>query len=95
MAQGTAGMEKGADGMLRGARQMEEEAGKLRDPAYREKQIARAAAEGRTVTHQELIDAIPKLQAGAKRMVEGAARMREGAAKMRSKKSYSDNSDED
>jgi bla regulator protein blaR1 len=83
MSHGAAGMERGAEGMLRGARQMEEEAEKLRDPAYRERQIAKAAAEGRTLTHQELIDAIPKLQAGARKMVEGAARMREGAARMR------------
>jgi bla regulator protein blaR1 len=83
MSHGAAGMEKGADGMLRGARQMEEEADKLRGPEYRERQIAKAAAEGRTVTHQELIDAIPKLRAGARKMVEGAARMREGAARMR------------
>jgi bla regulator protein blaR1 len=83
MSHGAAGMDKGADGMLRGARQMEEEADKLRSPEYRERQIARAAAEGRTVTHQELIDAIPKLRAGARKMVEGAARMREGAARMR------------
>ena len=58
------------------------------DPAYRERQIARAAEQGRTVTHQELIDAIPKLQEGARKMVEGAGRMREGAKKMREKKSY-------
>lgn len=86
MSHGAAGMERGAEGMVRGARQMEEEAAKLRDPAYRERQIARAAEDGRTVTHQELIDAIPKLEAGAKKMVEGAARMREGAKKMREKK---------
>jgi beta-lactamase regulating signal transducer with metallopeptidase domain len=83
MSRGAAGMERGADGMVRGARKMEEEAGKLRDPAYRERQIARAAAEGRTLTHQELIDAIPKLRSGARKMVEGAQRMREGAARMR------------
>jgi beta-lactamase regulating signal transducer with metallopeptidase domain len=83
MSHGAAGMERGADGMVRGARQMEEEADKLRSSDYRERQIARAAAEGRTVTHQELIDAIPKLRAGARKMVDGAQRMREGASRMR------------
>jgi beta-lactamase regulating signal transducer with metallopeptidase domain len=85
MSHGADGMEKGAEGMVRGARQMEQEAVKLRDPAYREKQIAKAREDGRTLTHQELIDAIPKLQNGAKKMVEGAARMRESASRMRSK----------
>jgi hypothetical protein len=83
MSHGAAGMERGADSMVRGARQMEEEADKLRSADYRERQIARAAAEGRTVTHQELIDAIPKLRAGARKMVDGAQRMREGASRMR------------
>jgi beta-lactamase regulating signal transducer with metallopeptidase domain len=83
MSHGAVGMEKGADGMVRGARQMEEEADKLRSADYRERQIAKAAAEGRTVTHQELIDAIPKLRDGARKMVEGAQRMRESAARMR------------
>ena len=83
MSRGAAGMERGADGMVRGARQMEEEADKLRSAEYRERQIAKAAAEGRSLTHQELIDAIPKLRSGARKMVEGAQRMREGAARMR------------
>jgi hypothetical protein len=69
--------------MVRGARQMREEADKLRDPAYRERQIARAAAEGRRLTHQELIDAIPKLRRGAEKMLAGAEKMRASAAQMR------------
>ncbi|HEX8444020.1 MAG TPA: M56 family metallopeptidase [Allosphingosinicella sp.] len=83
MAKGADGMERGADSMVRGARTMEQEADKLRNPAYRERQIARARAEGRTVTHDELIDAIPKLRAGAKKMVAGAEKMRASAARMR------------
>jgi beta-lactamase regulating signal transducer with metallopeptidase domain len=83
VAKGAAGMERGADGMVRGARQMEEEADRLRDPAYRARQIAREAARGRTVTDQELIDAIPKLREGARKMLAGAERMRESAGRMR------------
>jgi beta-lactamase regulating signal transducer with metallopeptidase domain len=83
MVKGADGMERGADGMVRGARSMEREADKLRDPAYRERQIARARAEGRTVTHQELIDAIPKLRAGARKMLAGAEKMRASAERMR------------
>lgn len=83
MGAGARGMEQGAEGMTRGARAMEREADKLRSPAYREQQIARARGEGRTLTHQELIDAIPKLRAGAKKMLAGAEKMRSSAARMR------------
>jgi hypothetical protein len=83
MAKGADGMERGADGMVRGARTMEQEADKLRNPAYREEQIARARREGRTLTHQELIDAIPKLKAGSKKLLAGADKMRASAARMR------------
>jgi beta-lactamase regulating signal transducer with metallopeptidase domain len=83
VASGAGGMERGAESMVRGARTMEQEADKLRDPAYRERQIARARAEGRTLTHRELIDAIPKLRAGSKKMLVGAEEMRASAAKMR------------
>jgi hypothetical protein len=69
--------------MERGARQMAEEARKLRDSAYRDKQIAEHAARGERLTHEELLNAIPKMEAGSKRMLEGAAKMREGAKKMR------------
>lgn len=82
-AAGADGMMRGADAMESGARSMDEHAVKLRDPAYREKQIARAARRGETVTHQELIDAIPELQEGAREMREGAKEMRQAAAEMR------------
>lgn len=72
-------MAAGADGMERGAREMREEAQRLRDPAYRARQIAEQRERGHTVTDQELLDAIPKMLAGADRMEEGAARMRDSA----------------
>lgn len=65
-----------ADGMEQGAREMEETAEKLRDRGFRETQIARARARGETTTHQELLDAIPKLRTGAENMRESAQRMR-------------------
>ena len=83
MMNGADGMERGADGMLRGAQSMREEAVKLRDPAYRQRKIARQAAEGHPVTDQELIDSIPQLEKGADDMVKGAADMRRGAEQMR------------
>lgn len=73
-------MRVGADQMVEGASNMREEARKLRDPAYRAEQIQRAREEGRTVTDQQLLDAIPRMEAGADRMDEGAARMRQQAA---------------
>jgi beta-lactamase regulating signal transducer with metallopeptidase domain len=80
MAEARVQMRAGADEMEEGARTMREEARKLRDPAYRAEQIARARERGRTVTDQELLDAIPRMEAGADRMVEGAARMRSQGA---------------
>ncbi len=79
MAEARVRMREGADQMVEGARTMREEARKLRDPAYRAEQIARARDRGQTVTDQELLDAIPKMESGADRMEAGAARMREQA----------------
>jgi hypothetical protein len=62
---------------------MAQEAVKLRDPAYREKQIAENARRGEVTTHQELIDAIPKLEKGSRNMIQGAENMRRGAENMR------------
>jgi hypothetical protein len=62
---------------------MAEAAVKLRDPAYREKQIAEQARRGHVVTHQQLINAIPKMENGSRKMIEGAENMRRGAANMR------------
>jgi hypothetical protein len=83
MARGADDMDRGAEDMVRGSREMAEAAVKLRDPAYREKQIAEAAARGRVVTHHQLIDAIPKMEKGAQDMIRGAADMRRGAEQMR------------
>jgi beta-lactamase regulating signal transducer with metallopeptidase domain len=76
MAEARVQMRAGADQMEEGARSMRDEARKLRDPAYRAEQIERARERGQTVTDQELLDAIPRMEEGADRMVEGAARMR-------------------
>jgi len=83
MAEGATDMERGADDMVRGSRDMADAAVKLRDPAYREKQIAEAARRGQTVTHQQLIDAIPKMEEGSRNMIRGAENMRRGAQNMR------------
>ena len=76
MAEARVQMREGAEQMVEGARNMREEARKLRDPAYRAEQIERARERGRTVTDQQLLDAIPKMEDGADRMEAGAARMR-------------------
>lgn len=77
-----AGMARGADGMERGAQRMEEEARRFRDSSYREQVIARERARGRTVTHQDLIEAANGMEEGARGMREGAREMRESARHM-------------
>jgi hypothetical protein len=62
---------------------MDEEAEKLGSPQYRAQQIARAAREGRHLTDEELVRAIPKMHGGAEGMRRGAAEMRRSAGKMR------------
>jgi beta-lactamase regulating signal transducer with metallopeptidase domain len=83
LAHGADGMMRGAEGMERGAQNMEREAARLRDPAYREQQIARQRQRGRTVTHQDLIEAADGLEEGAEGMRDGAREMREAAERMR------------
>ena len=93
MLQGAESMDRGAIEMRRGAAQMREEARKLRDPAYRAKVIAEARENNgrwggtswgnKVPTDQELIDAIPKMENGARKMDEGVEKMREGAERMR------------
>jgi beta-lactamase regulating signal transducer with metallopeptidase domain len=83
LSQGAKGMEEGAKGMEDGARQMRDEARKLRSKSYRDEQIAKAAARGETVTHEDLLEAADGLQEGSEGMIEGAREMREAAAKMR------------
>jgi hypothetical protein len=93
MARGADDMERGAIEMRKGAAQMREEARKLRDPAYRQQVIADARS-GRShwggtsygdhvPTDQELIDAIPKMEEGARKMDAGVEKMLAGARRMR------------
>ena len=75
--------------MEAGAKQMDETAHKLRtSKAYREKQIAEAAARGDHVTHEELIEAAEGLHEGAEGLREGARGMREAAADMRGNRAH-------
>jgi len=80
MVSARAEMARGADGMESRAREIRQEAQRLRDPAYRAQQIARQRAHGRDVTDQQLLDAIPKMLNGADRMEQGAARMRKSSS---------------
>lgn len=82
MAQGARGMEIGAQQMERGAAKMEQSARRFRDPAERERIIARERARGRTVTHEDLLEAAEGMEEGARGMREGAQGMREGAREM-------------
>jgi beta-lactamase regulating signal transducer with metallopeptidase domain len=82
MAHGAAGMARGADGMEAGAHRMEEQAAHFRDRSYREQVIAREAARGHHVTHEQLIEAADGLQEGARGMRDGAREMREAARHM-------------
>jgi bla regulator protein blaR1 len=83
MASGAQGMMHGADGMEAGARRMEAQAAQFRDQGYRERVIAREAARGHQVTHDDLIEAANGLQEGARGMREGAREMHEAAQRMR------------
>ena len=51
--------------------------------AYREEQIRKAAARGKRLTHEELLEAAEGMEEGAEGMREGAREMREAAADMR------------
>jgi beta-lactamase regulating signal transducer with metallopeptidase domain len=83
MAEGARGMEEGARGMEEGADRLEREAAKLGSRDYREQQIARAARDGKALTHQQLLDMIPRFRESAEGMRRGAAGMRRNAEKMR------------
>jgi len=86
LAAGADGMAHGAAQMEAGAERMEREAQRLRsDRAYRESVIARNAARGRAVTHEELIEAADGMREGAEGMREGAREMRRAAERMRSR----------
>jgi hypothetical protein len=83
LADGARNMRHGATGMDHGAASMAREAAKLRDRNHREREIARAAAHGERVTHQELLQAARELDEGAREMREAAAEMRREADTMR------------
>jgi hypothetical protein len=76
------GLENGARGMEQGAAQMEAQARRFRDPQERERIIAKERARGRTVTHQDLLEAAEGMEEGARGMREGAQGMRRGARDM-------------
>jgi hypothetical protein len=82
MAHGAAGMAHGAAGMEAGARRMEEQAAHFRDRSYRDQVIAREAARGHHVTHEQLIEAANGLEEGARGMRDGAREMRDAAQRM-------------
>jgi len=76
------GMEEGARGMEHGAAKMEATARRFRDRSERERIIARERERGRTVTHEELIEAADGLEDGARGLREGAQSMRRGSRDM-------------
>lgn len=82
MRAGAAGMAHGAEGMEQGARQMEAQARRFRDRNWREQEIARQRARGRTVTHDDLLEAAEGMEEGARGMREGAREMRDAARRM-------------
>jgi hypothetical protein len=61
---------------------MAREAAKLRNREYREREIARAAARGDRVTHEELLEASEELAEGAREMRDAAKEMRRDAEEM-------------
>jgi beta-lactamase regulating signal transducer with metallopeptidase domain len=73
------GLEEGARGMEQGAARMEAQARRFRDPQERERIIARERERGRTVTHEDLLEAAEGMEEGARGMREGAQGMRRGA----------------
>jgi hypothetical protein len=83
LADGARNMLHGADGMEKGADGMARDAANLRNRDYRDREIARAAARGDRVTHEELLEASEELAEGAREMREAAKEMRREAEKMR------------
>jgi len=83
LADGAGNMRHGADGMDAGAAHMARQAAQLRDRSYREREIARAAARGDRVTHEELLEAAEGLDDGVREMRDAAKEMRREAETMR------------
>jgi bla regulator protein blaR1 len=82
LSDGARNMRHGATGMDAGAANMAREAAKLRSREHREREIARAAARGDRVTHEELLEAAEEMAEGAREMREAANEMRREAAEM-------------
>lgn len=81
MAEARVEMARGAEEMMEGARTMRTEGERLRDPAYRAEQIARARARGdRVPTDAELLDLSRELPQKADELEAQARRLREEAA---------------
>jgi beta-lactamase regulating signal transducer with metallopeptidase domain len=76
------GLEEGARGMERGAAQMEANARRFRNARERVRIIERERERGRTVTHEDLLDAAEGLEDGARGMREGAEQMRRSGRHM-------------
>lgn len=86
MAQGAIGMEAGARSMEVSATRMRAHADRLRNREYREQKIREAAARGKHLTHEDLLEAAEGMEEGAEDMREGAQEMREAAEEMRRKR---------
>lgn len=71
------GLEAGARGMEQGAERMAAQARRFRDRAERERIIAEARAQGRHVSHEQLLQAAEGMEEGAREMREGAREMRQ------------------
>ena len=69
-------MARAAEGMERGAAQMEAQARRFRNREERERIIARERARGHEVTHEDLLEAADGMEEGARGMREGARDMR-------------------
>jgi beta-lactamase regulating signal transducer with metallopeptidase domain len=82
LSDGARNMRHGATGMDAGAEHMAREAAKLRSREHREREIARAAARGERVTHEELLEASEELAEGAREMRDAAKEMRRDADQM-------------
>jgi beta-lactamase regulating signal transducer with metallopeptidase domain len=83
VARGAIGMETGARSMEVSATRMLAQAERLRNRDYREHKIREAAARGKHLTHEDLLEAAEGMEEGAEGLREGAQEMREAAAEMR------------
>lgn len=80
MSHSRAALAAGAVGMEQGAARMEAQARRFRDRNERQRIIEEQRARGKTVTHEDLLEAADGMEQGARGMREGARGMREGFA---------------